>query len=399
MFQLSSECLRKVASGETFNNPILLVHQVEQIRNNKQDTILRYKVSLGDKNGNTISAILSALHNELVDRKEIEIGSVLQLEEYTINRLTIEPPKAVLNIVKLKVLGHMEICKPVVSTINLKIASQFDRFEFDGCKILPISKLNCFQNKCAIRATCTRISPILACKNNNKNCCFADFVDSSGEVKIKEFDFECSKLSGITVDNIYFISNFQVDIASKKYATLSNKYELLITDKSTVELCKRSLNLCESLSDVFGKNINDLVDVIGIIKSVQNTNFVISKTNGNKFNKRDFCIFDQYTDSLAVTLWNNRADDFNVEVGQIVAIKQARVCDFNGKRLNVNSIGSIEINPDIQEAYNLSIWQKQTQNSQESMPTTSKNSNKIQHDMSSGSNNEVAPFLKKLKLD
>ena len=45
---LSNDCVKKMLVGENFANPILKIKQLDKMLNNNQDTIVRFRVALGD---------------------------------------------------------------------------------------------------------------------------------------------------------------------------------------------------------------------------------------------------------------------------------------------------------------------------------------------------------------
>ena len=399
---LSNDCVKKMLVGENFANPILKIKQLDKMLNNNQDTIVRFRVALGDQCDQSILAILSAKHNHLVETNQVKIDSVLRLDDYRLNVLSIDPPRAVLDILNFHVLldetgrelfSDLSPIKkfksnPVTAYSVNKTPIAIEQTMFNGCKIVPIANLNPFQNKWSIKVRCSMVREIKHLTEKNLNFQVAEFTDSSGQIKLTEFVNNvnaCGKLKGILKDNIYYISNCLVKNVNKKYCSLNNKYEMSITRSSVVQLCQdASAKFYVSLDQVFEKKINDLIDVIGIIKSVQATSSTFSKAAGKIIVKRDFCIFDAKTCSMAVTIWNEQANEFKGIVDQIITIKNAKICDFNGIRLNVNDIENIDINPDIPESHNLRHWFNQTrdvsQSTIPSMDTSSKNENNFHHE-------------------
>lgn len=57
-----------------------------------------------------------------------------------------------------------------------------------------------------------------------------------------------------------------------------------------------------------------------------------------------------------MALWDKMADDFHGEKGQIVALKNVRIKQFNGLSLSCSPLTTVTIDPDIPEAMNLRNW-------------------------------------------
>ncbi len=58
-----------------------------------------------------------------------------------------------------------------------------------------------------------------------------------------------------------------------------------------------------------------------------------------------------------MTLWGTLANIFDLQVGQVLAIKNARVSDFGGKSLNSgDDHASIYIEPDHNRTFDLQKW-------------------------------------------
>ncbi len=354
---LSEGCVKKMHIGEVVANPNLQILNIKKIINNKEDKVNRYKLTLGD-NHDKINAMIFSMQckNQSHFLNKGDIGSVIKLDRYEINMISNEVPKAIIGIHTFDVvckqkspLSNSSSSKPDECTTDSKIKS------FNGCQILSIDKLNLFQNKWSIEVKCYKKIPIKPCpKNPNLNYCIAEFMDSSGKIKIIEFGKDCKKLSGVYENIFYLISDCLVKSANKLYSNPINKYELIITETSVISILKRSIDVVP-LSELINKNINDLVDVIGIIKSVQETSFSIGNVA-----KRVVCILDEQIDSFSVTLWGETTEKFNGVENQVILFKQARLGNYNGKSLNVNNIDQIEINPDMPEARELLHWFNQT---------------------------------------
>jgi len=78
------------------------------------------------------------------------------------------------------------------------------------------------------------------------------------------------------------------------------------------------------------------IDIIGVIEDVSNISSINLKSGQTK-DRRNVTLVDNSGDagcSITATLWSDNAQLNNYRVGQVMAIKGARISDYNGKSLN-----------------------------------------------------------------
>lgn len=416
MFQLTNGSLKKILDGETINDPILQILNIKNIQNN-QDGITRFKVSLFDGEGQHTFGILATQKNHLVEEKELKAGSVIRLEEFAANVLSKDPPKVVVILLNFEILGEMEVksqtssaagdvsekskpvqneniepeeSKTINTTSNAKkffnkkdatspptknstkiveppqsAAAATQSGQFNGFKVFGISSLNPYQNKWSIKARCSNKSAIRTYSNaKGEGKLFSvEFIDVTGEIKATGFQEQCDKFYDmLQIDNVYFISRGALKPANKQYSKLSNDYEMTFNNETVIEQCHETdnlphinISLCP-LSDISNKNVNDLVDVIGIVKSAGDKSSIIVKATGKELTKREITIVDDSNCAINATLWGKTAEDFDGSDNPVVLFKGAKVGDYNGKNLSVGGSALFQINPDIQEAHKLRGW-------------------------------------------
>jgi len=109
------------------------------------------------------------------------------------------------------------------------------------------------------------------------------------------------------------------------------------------------------------KGIQDMVqqqavDVIGVLVETGQIGNVPLKTGGQKA-RRNVQIGDESGLKIQLTLWGNLANQFDLQVGQVLAVKNAKVSDFGGKSLNSGDDSSlIYIAPDHARTHELQKW-------------------------------------------
>ena len=162
---------------------------------------------------------------------------------------------------------------------------------------------------------------------------------------------------------MYYISSpCQVKIANKKFSNLPHDYELTFERDTVVEKAEDQ----ESAPKV-KYNFTDLqalqnvekdatIDTIAVLKQVDETSQIVSKSTGKPYDKRDLSIVDQSGYKVRLTIWGNAATSFDTQEGSVIAFKGVKVSDFNGKSLSLLSSGSMAPNPQMDEAYRLKGW-------------------------------------------
>jgi replication factor A1 len=116
-----------------------------------------------------------------------------------------------------------------------------------------------------------------------------------------------------------------------------------------------------------------VLDVVGVLESVEPWS-TISRRNGTETRKRAVYLRDDSGRSVELTLWgafaNNPGDALEAAVAQsaacaaagqpphptVVAVKAARVGDFNGKNVSTIASSSVAIDPPRPEADDLRAW-------------------------------------------
>jgi replication factor A1 len=403
MFTLSKGSLRKMLDGTNVTDPILQIMQMKNIQNN-MDGMTRYKVTLFDGEMQHTFGILATQKNSLVENNELKIGSVIRLEEYAANVLSKDPPKVVVILLNFEILGEMdssasnaETAKPVHNNENIEpnkpekskmdSKSFFNKKEddlkkpsggnagsnnppgmFNGHKIFGISSLNPYQNKWSIKARVTNKSNIRTYSNaRGEGKVFnVELLDNSGEIKMAGFNDQCDKFYDmLQINSVYFISRCQLKTANKQYSQMKNDYEMTMNSDTAIELCEEADNLPHvelnivPLCDLTDKAANDIIDVIGVVKSCGECSTIVAKASGKELIKREIQLVDDSNCSVSCTLWGKQAEEFDGSENPVVLLKGAKVGDYNGRTIGVSMNTVFQLNPDIPEAHKLKGWFEQ----------------------------------------
>ena len=98
------------------------------------------------------------------------------------------------------------------------------------------------------------------------------------------------------------------------------------------------------------------VDVIGVLVEVGPIGNVPLKTGVTK-QRRNIMIGDESGLKIQSALWGNLASMFDMQVGQVIALKNAKVSDYGGKSLNTSDdSSSVYIEPDHIRTVELQRW-------------------------------------------
>jgi replication factor A1 len=232
--------------------------------------------------------------------------------------------------------------------------------------IYPIEGLSPYAHKWTIKARVTHKSDIRTWhKQNSEGKLFSvNLLDESGEIKATGFNEQCDQFYDLFQEgSVYFISNpCRVNLAKKQFSNLPNDYELTFERDTVIEKCEDAENVPQvrynftnigALQDI---EKDSTIDVIGVLKEVQEVTQIVSKTTQKPFDKRELTLVDDSGYSVRLTIWGKTATAFDASPEAIVAFKGTKVGDFGGRSLSLLSSGSMAIDPDIPEAHKLKGW-------------------------------------------
>ena len=80
------------------------------------------------------------------------------------------------------------------------------------------------------------------------------------------------------------------------------------------------------------------------------------KSQNREAQVRKFLLVDTSNAEVRVTLWGEDAAKFEGDANPVVALRSAKVSDFGGCSVSVNSTTVMTVSPDIPEAYSLKQW-------------------------------------------
>ncbi|XP_011874694.1 PREDICTED: replication protein A 70 kDa DNA-binding subunit-like isoform X2 [Vollenhovia emeryi] len=222
----------------------------------------------------------------------------------------------------------------------------------------PIAALSPYQNRWVVKVRVTSKSPIKTWSNSRgEGKLFSmGLIDESGEIRCVAFRDMC--------DKFYDRIQCTLKMANKQFNTLKNDYEMVITRDTVIIPCYENnddiptlqFNFCP-ISQVENKEQNEFIDVLGVVTTFSDVQRVVQRSTGREFIKRDVNIVDDSGTMVSVALWEKQAKDFDGSNNPVLAIKGARVGEFNGgKNLSLIHSSVLEKNPDLPEAHRLREW-------------------------------------------
>ncbi|KAA8525134.1 hypothetical protein F0562_007002 [Nyssa sinensis] len=240
--------------------------------------------------------------------------------------------------------------------------------------IIPITALNPYQGRWTIKARVTTKGELRHYNNpqgDGKVFSF-DLLDSDGgEIRVTCFNAVADQFyNQIESGKVYLISKGSLKPASKAFNHLRNDYEILLESTSTVQpflgddkaIPQQQFHF-RPISDVEGMENNSVVDVIGVVSFISPSTSIMRK-NGTETQKRNLQLKDISGRSVELTLWGNfcNAEGLRLQnmcdsgVFPVMAVKSARVNDFNGKAVGTISTSQLFVEPDFPEAHMLKDW-------------------------------------------
>jgi replication factor A1 len=236
-----------------------------------------------------------------------------------------------------------------------------------GMNFTAISHLNPYMNRWTIKARLTSKGEIRHWSNQKGEGYLMSIElldEAGGEIRGTFFKEAVDKYNPILEEGaVYSVSGGKIKAANKQYNNLNSDYEITFGNDTVIQpLANDSaikavqLTFCP-IAELESKDVNSTVDVIGIVKDFQECSSIMTKAN-RETQKRNLTLVDSSGVQVAVTLWGNHASrpDHEFEGNPVVAIKSARVSDYNGRTLSTLNSSSVHFNLQEPEIVQLKQW-------------------------------------------
>ncbi|KAG4155190.1 hypothetical protein ERO13_D03G096700v2 [Gossypium hirsutum] len=241
-------------------------------------------------------------------------------------------------------------------------------------RVHPLVSLNPYQGNWMIKVRLTSKGNMRTYKNaRGEGCVFnVELTDEDGtQIQATMFNEAARKFyEKFQLGKVYYISRGTLKVANKQFKTVQNDYEMTLNENSVVEEASNEETFIPETKFNFvpieqlGPYVNgrELVDIIGVIQSVNPVSNIKRRIDNENIPKRDLIVADETKKTVVVSLWNELANNVgqelfdNADKYPIVAIKSLKVGDFQGVSLSTLGKSSVMINPDIPEAKKLRSW-------------------------------------------
>ncbi|GBM05833.1 Replication protein A DNA-binding subunit [Araneus ventricosus] len=389
--QLTTGAINRILNGEDVANAVIQILGCKKIPGAGND---RYRLLISDGVTGCPFAMLGTQLNHMVANKELEKFTIVRVDKCVCNQVQVDRKVIILLNLTVLVPGNEvneKLGNPVNSSTgaattgattntpavngvpktgyaNQNAVSVPDSSMINGSapSVHPINTLTPYQNRWTIKARVTSKTPLRTYSNSRgEGKVFSvNLLDESGEIKATGFNDTADKYYNMMeVNKVYYISKATLKTANQRFSTVKNDYEITFNNDTTIALCEESSSSIPMLQYDFVP-INQIeqvekdsnIDVIGVCKSCSDLQTFVARTSNKEMTKRDIKLVDRSNTEVNLTLWGKEAESFDGSLNPVVAVKGARVSDFNGKSLSVTMSSSMQINPDIKEAHVLKGW-------------------------------------------
>ncbi|KAJ8672835.1 hypothetical protein QAD02_004095 [Eretmocerus hayati] len=411
MHELTQGALDRIMNGEEVEEPILQILGSKKLASSSHGE--RYRLLVSDGVVSNSFTMLATQLNELITNNTLSEHSIVQIKRYALSMVNNGGQQrrvmVILNIEVLtpghevgRVLGSVNsdskkaeetpaapvvtngnarptnnaapmprpVPRPAANNLNESISSG------GGINTTPIAALSPYQNRWVIKARVTNKSAIRTWSNSRgEGKLFSiDLLDESGEIRCTAFREQCDKFYDmIEIGKVYYISRCALKPANKQFNNLKNDYEMTFNNDTEIAVCNEEAEDIptlqynfEPISVIENKAKDDLIDVLGIVKSCGDVQALTARSTGRELKKRDVGIVDENNVLVTVTLWGSQATDFDGTNNPVVAIKGARISEFQGgKTLSLVASSMLQVDPDIPQAHKLRGWFKSVGSSAE----------------------------------
>ena len=143
-------------------------------------------------------------------------------------------------------------------------------------------------------------------------------------------------------------------VTNKQFSNLKNNYEITFDVNSDIRPCEDGHDIkvdsydFVKISSISNIEPNSIVDVLAMVKSTSEVQTVRSEKLNADLQKRDLILFDDSGAEIRLTLWGGKAVDPAVNFDDenlIIALKGAKVGDFQGRTLTTVASTSVVYNP------------------------------------------------------
>ncbi|CAI6371709.1 unnamed protein product [Macrosiphum euphorbiae] len=227
--------------------------------------------------------------------------------------------------------------------------------------------------------------------------------DKNSEIRATAFGDNVDRLfDQLQEKNVYNIKNGEIKKADKAYNNTKHDYEIIFNSSTIIKTSGvtdiPSYPQLKTIENVFTMDLGTFIVTIGVITEIEDP----QEKNG-RYKLRNIILADS-TGSVAVTLWDTKATDFNANEGDIMSIIGGKVIDYkNVKKINVTLSSKVEFNPCWKETSDLQNWYKEFEKKKPLNPSQvsvgSQELHMFESSQSTSNKTEYERFLEQNKID
>lgn len=218
----------------------------------------------------------------------------------------------------------------------------YGNFDDSGCSL--ISSLTTFTNNSRLYLKCKMKNPLknFITKATKKDCTLQNYIFS--DIKGDEIQATCFGKTAENLDKriqeggIYEIKKAIIQLADRAYNPTKCDYRLLFNDFCQIEPAPDNGKFggvkfsIIPLEQIYDFPIGKLVDVFGFI--LDDRGFQEFEKNNRTIKNQRIIIGDDTLFKIELTLWEPIGNpDNNFNLGDLVAVKNCRIREFNGKKI------------------------------------------------------------------
>lgn len=262
---------------------------------------------------------------------------------------------------------------------------------------MPLTSLTTFTKDINIKVRVLKKGDIKDFNGKNPGKLFSfNILDDQGtEMQVTCFTRACEKFYNLIQEKkIYEIQGGYIKPADKKFSSVRSEYKMILDENCRVEevdddnsINTNAFNFIK-IADLLSLNAGAIVDIMGYVVEVQDKQ--IKTTRFGECAIKKAMLVDDSEHKVELTLWKQYAD-LEIQQGQVICLKGAKVGDFNGRSLSTLDQTDVLLDNHFNEAMELKFFAENYQGEWKTFSSMSTNNNTNQD---SGASN---PNVTKLK--
>ncbi|KAK0410864.1 hypothetical protein QR680_005368 [Steinernema hermaphroditum] len=239
--------------------------------------------------------------------------------------------------------------------------------------VTPIAMITPYVSRwrvCGVASQKTTIRNVRSAKGEFRVFSFTIADKNGSELRVSAFGDVAERLHNFVQEGqMYYVNGSPgiVKAADKRYNSTGHDYEITMRNDADVTVCSDRAVVKAAPLKLNVRPLNKIgagpqgqgIDVLAIVEKVDELSDVTVRSTGNIIKKRNVYIVDDSNTMVQLTIWDDKAVEFNVAPDEhpVIGLKNVIVREFNGSfSLNVGSATRFELNPECNGADDLATW-------------------------------------------